>query len=494
MCFHSPSRRQSAGTGLRKLKSPAKRLQGRQLTAPNRVRNRSPTRLAGLHEWGAQHSVRNACCRGPSWAPTGDPKWHKTGFSWCHGTALSSIHAFSCRHKAARYGEMNVSKHSNIEFPVPAAGTPSNQHLGAKRMADLTSTHAGASRASGTRIGAVAAICGVSLLLGGCLGDSGPEVRAVQAQPAPAPVVEPYQIASAPVVMSDGTIVPIPRAKPARAGKPLDQVTRSDAKRAAPLDGPQGLVEKAAAYRAFEDAIDELGQRKFKSPRDVRAALDSLRPHEPKHLGEGWVANSAFLAAAQPEFVAALKSAVDRDGKAAVLGKLRSGTGVWMFAGSQQARSAVVADAAEDYKKLTNLGQRFLTTAVEFQRTRWGSYEQPAPFSTSPQFAAADVGGMDLGSILAEVAGIGEAQAAIPVMQRILAIAGHIALDESDGNAAVSLVQNRDLSRCTRFARLNLNQCLAAAHFPSEEAYCTGKHAVNEIAYCWATYLPAAAK
>jgi len=364
--------------------------------------------------------------------------------------------------------------------------------MGATRMADFASTTArqtGLPKASG-----ILAVAGLSLVLAGCIGTEKPNVAAVQAQPAPAPVVEPYQIASAPVVLSDGTLVPIPRAKPAIAGKPLDRVTRSDAQSKAPLEGPQGLVEKAAAYRAFDAAIDELANRKFKSPRDVRAALDSLRPHDPAELGEGWVANSAFLAATQPDFVAALNAAVKRDGKQAVLAKLKSGTGVWMFAGSQKARSVVVADAAVAYQKLTGLGQRFLTTAVEFQRTRWGSYEPAMPFSVSPQFAAADVGGSDLGNILAELAGVTEAQAAAPVMQRILAIAGHIALEESDASATVSLVQNRDLSRCTRFARLNLNQCLAAAHFPSEEAYCTGKHAVNEIAYCWATYLPAAAK
>ena len=354
-------------------------------------------------------------------------------------------------------------------------------------MADFTSKSA-----------AILTATGLGLLLAGCIGvdTSSPKVAAVQAQPASAPVAAsaPYQVASAPVVLTDGTIVPIPRAKPAIAGKPLDRATRADAAAATPLDGPRGLVEKAATYRAFEAAIDDLAQRKFKSPRDVRAALDSLRPHDPALLGEGWVANSAFLAAQQPEFVAALKAAVARNGKQAVLSQLKSGTGVWMFAGAQQARSAVVADASADYQKLTGLGQRFLTTAVEFQRTRWGSYEPATPFSVSPQFAAAEVGGSGLGGILAELAGVTEAHASAPVMQRILAIAGHIALEESDASAAVSLVQNRDLSRCTRFARLNLNQCLAAAHFPSEEAYCTGKHAVNEIAYCWATYLPAAAE
>ena len=278
-------------------------------------------------------------------------------------------------------------------------------------MADFTSNTVRLTRLTtftGSKSTAISAATGLSLLLAGCIGvdTSSPKVAAVQAQPAAAPVAQPYQVASAPVVLSDGTIVPIPRAKPAVAGKSLDRVTRADAAQAAPLDGPKGLVEKAAAYRAFDAAIDDLADRKFKSPRDVRAALDSLRPHDPAKLGEGWVANSAFLAAQQPEFVSALKAAVARDGKQSVLSRLKSGTGVWMFAGSQQARSAVVADASVAYQKLTGLGQRFLTTAVEFQRTRWGSYEPAAPFSVSPQFAAAEVGGPGLGNILAELAGV----------------------------------------------------------------------------------------
>lgn len=362
--------------------------------------------------------------------------------------------------------------------------------LGAMRMSKTTISF----RKTASWLPASAGLAGLGLVLAGCMTvDTKPQLAAVQAAPVAAEVPS-YQIASAPVVLSDGTIIPVPRAKPAYAGKPLGAGTRADAVSRTPLSGPISLVDKAAQYRAFDASIDDLANRKFKSPRDVRAALDALRPHDPELLGEGWVANSAFLAANEPEFVAAIKAAASRDGKQAVISRLNSGTGVWMFAGSQKARSVVVADAAVAYQKLTVLGQRFLTTAVEFQRTRWGSYEPAQSFSVNPQFAANDLGGTGLGGVLAELAGITEAQAAVPVMQRILTIAGHIVLEDFEHTRTSTLTENRDLARCTRFSRLNLNQCLAAAHFPSEEAYCTGKHAVNEIAYCWATHIPAAAK
>ncbi len=349
------------------------------------------------------------------------------------------------------------------------------------------------SRAGFARMtGRLAAVAGLGLVLAACMTQSKPVVNAVQAQPAP--VSEPYQVASASVVMSDGTVIPVPRAKPATSMNSTSNVRGVAVQQDALLSGPASLVQKAATYRAFEVAIDDLGKRKYKSPRDVRSALETLRPHDPELLAEGWIANSAFLAATQPEFVSSLKAAVAHEGKASVIAKLKSGTGVWMFAGSQEARTSVVADASIDYHKLTVLGQRFLTTAVEFQRTRWGKYEAPAPFSVAPQFAAAEVGGAGFGDMLAELAGVKPAQAAVPVMQRILSLAGLIVLQESEKVSAASMTENRDLARCARFARLNLNQCLAAAHFPSEEAYCTGKHGVNEIAYCWATYLPAAAK
>lgn len=359
--------------------------------------------------------------------------------------------------------------------------------LGAIRMADTTfSTRS--PFASGKMAAAGLMIAG--LALAGCMTTGGtPNMAAVTSQSAaqPGATIAPYQVAAAPVVQSDGLVIPVPRAKPVRPG--------TLARKTAPLTGSNAnLADKAAAYLAFDAAIDDLGNRKFKSPRDVRSALDALRPHNPEFLAEGWIANSAFLAAAEPEFANAMKAAVSRDGKSAVLAKLKSGSGVWMFAGSQKARSAVVAEAAVSYQKLTNLGQRFLTTAVEFQRTRWGKYEAPAPFSVAPQFAANETAGSGLGTILAELAGVTEAQAAVPVMQRILALAGHIAIEEDELSSATKLTANRDLSRCARFSRLNLNQCLAAAHFPSEEAYCTGKHAVNEIAYCWAEYLPDAAR
>lgn len=344
-------------------------------------------------------------------------------------------------------------------------------------------------------------VIAASVALGACVMDAKPELSAVQ--PAPVPeagtaaetaAVAPWQVAAATAVMSDGSIIPVPRARPDLAGLTLSRTTAADAAPAAPLGGPPSLVEKAAAYRAFDVAIDELAARSFKAPRDVRAALDALRPHEPEYLAEGWIANSAFLAASQPTFAAAIRGAVARDGKRSVLAALRSGSGVWMFDGAQEARALVVEDAAADYRKLTALGQRFLTTAMEFQRTRWGAHEPAAPFSIAPQFAAAEPAGRGFAGILAEIAGVTPAQAAVPVMQRILSLAGHIAVEAAATGEISELTENRDLARCARFARLNLNQCLAASRFPSEEAYCTGKHAMNEVASCWALYIPAAAQ
>ncbi len=344
----------------------------------------------------------------------------------------------------------------------------------------------------------LSAIVAAGLLVSACvMDDSKPKSAAVQPVPEAKPAqIEPYQVASAPAVLSDGSVVPVPRAKPhvASAGTHLGTAVAADAAPSAPMAGPDALKQKAAAYRAFGAAIDDLAGRKFKAPRDVRAALDTLRPHDPELLAEGWIANSAFIAANEPSFAKAVKSAVDRDGKNAVMAQLRSGNGVWLFEGTQQARSEVVADAAATYDKLTGLGERFLATAIEFQRTRWGSYEPAAPFSVSPEFAASEVGGRDFASILGELAGVTEAKAAAgPVMQRILVLAGHLAIQDASAGESSDLMANPDLARCARFARLNLNQCLAAAHFPSEEAYCTGKHGVNEIAGCWAEFLPAAA-
>lgn len=383
----------------------------------------------------------------------------------------------------------------NDFLSLPAGREAAGLIRGATRMAD-TFISSGTSSCFGLhglkRVAAASGLVLAGLALAGCMTTGSTPTTTASIQPqapvAPAASIAPYQVANAPVVQSDGMIVPVPRAKPFIA--PQAGATAQPKITSANAD----LAGKAAAYRAFDAAIDDLANRKFKSPRDVRAALDTLRPHNTEFLAEGWIANSAYLAAAQPEFAAAVKSAVEREGKDAVLSKLKSGSGVWMFSGSQKARSAVVAEASVTYKKLTNLGQRFLTTAVEFQRTRWGKYEAPAPFSVAPQYAANDVAGSGFGNVLAELAGVTEAHAAVPVMQRILSIAGHIAIEEDERTSAAKLTSNRDLTRCTRFSRLNLNQCLAAAHFPSEEAYCTGKHAVNEIAYCWAEYLPDAAR
>ena len=84
---------------------------------------------------------------------------------------------------------------------------------------------------------------------------------------------------------------------------------------------------------------------------------------------------------------------------------------------------------------------------------------------------------------------VGPAQAYTPgVMNRILTLGAYQVIEGS--MTAGDADHRNSTGRCLNWARLNLDQCIAASRFPSEEAYCTGKHAVEEVRSCWAEALP----
>jgi len=285
---------------------------------------------------------------------------------------------------------------------------------------------------------------------------------------------------------------PVPVARPEGGAASLAQTRK-------PVipDGATGVAVLAQDYIQFQNALESAGAAKLDTPRNVRHALEQLRYAEAGRIARGWVAYRALIAADDAEFRRGVQERVTAEGRDDVLKNL-TGRGVYArrIDGANSASSKVLETIAADNRKMAQLSQRFLSAARDFQMNRWGSLE-PLPAQKQTDLAALEEGESLLETIGRELSPISTAQAAYaPLMEQILAVAARHIIDNGDGEPArnETFKADTDSARCLRWARLNLNQCIAAAHFPSEEAWCTGKHAVEDVRMCWVRVLPRSAR
>lgn len=295
-------------------------------------------------------------------------------------------------------------------------------------------------------------------------------------------VSDPTSVAS----VTDIKPIPLPLARPMRA----EEVA---------LGGVGALAEQ---YELFQTAVTEAIRSPLGTPREVRRFIDKLRFSEAGSVAQAWLAHRGLIAAQDPAFAEGVRRAVARHGAIAVLDQL---TGKGSFArdlpGAEAAVAAVMTEIVEDNERMSELSSHFLLAAQTFQGNRWGMIEKPAE-APETNFAAADDSGQGTGlgeqfaSTLANFSPISPAQAYIPpLMERVLAYgARHLIATslETEVQASDLAPPAQRTTSCLNWAKLNLNQCMAAAHFPSEEAWCAGTHGIEDVRACWARVLPRA--
>ncbi|MES1991049.1 MAG: hypothetical protein V4441_08870 [Pseudomonadota bacterium] len=250
------------------------------------------------------------------------------------------------------------------------------------------------------------------------------------------------------------------------------------------------MTQLAGVYLAYDQTIDTVEASKLKTPKDVRKALKSLRIAAPETLADGWLSVRAMAAANTATFAEGVRAEVRAKGKDQVLKLLEDPAYVMRIPGASAAMSAVMESGKAEDERLAKLRKRFIETAFSFQKQKWGMTE---PMESVADIKAADASApaSALGKMrrfIASLSPVSEAQAySVPVMVKILARGARETI--SAPIIPISGAQDETTS-CLNWARLNLNQCVAAAHFPSEEAWCAGTHGVEEVRACWAAALP----
>lgn len=256
------------------------------------------------------------------------------------------------------------------------------------------------------------------------------------------------------------------------------------------LAGGTPVAALAGIYLKYNSGLAEAESSRLNTPKEVRRILKDLRYSEPVSMSEGWYAVHAMTAAQNTAFAQGVREEMRSKGQSRILALLDDDNYILTLPGASAVTSEIMAAIKQNDERMTRLRARFLDVAQKFQRQKWGMSD---PLPAAPEAVRAASAATDEGiarQALNAFSPVSPAHAYSPtVMKRILATAARqvMAVPASASTAAA----NDETARCLNWAKLNLNQCVAAAHFPSEEAWCTGTHAIEEVRACWAAALPA---
>lgn len=285
--------------------------------------------------------------------------------------------------------------------------------------------------------------------------------------------------------------IPIPLPSPLKRG-PVQVASIDPSAGVSSLSSAPSLHQLAGVYTEYGSALAAVDANGLKTPSDVRRALATLRFKEPDALADGWYVSHAMIAAQDPVFAQGVRDEVRTSGKKVVMALLKSDDDyILQVAGVSSASAAVAVAIRNQNERMAGLSARLIDTAYQFQKQKWGMITPLPGMPAAETETASSESVIDRArAVLAAMSPVGTAHAYAPsVMNRILTLAAYQVIDGSMDVAQANQPRN-PTGRCLNWARLNLDQCIAAARFPSEEAWCTGKHALEEVRTCWAEALP----
>lgn len=255
------------------------------------------------------------------------------------------------------------------------------------------------------------------------------------------------------------------------------------------LSKPKVLAAASEAYRRFIADIRAISKMRLDDPKNLRRAQAMLKSYDDRRLARGWLALCAEIAVKSNDFVGGIKKAAGQKGGADDLKAeltLKPVT-AFSFPGWENATRAIISEVARDTALMQSVADRL--SEIAYGRTsKEASLAEAArrgdPNPDSPATAPT-------GSSLASASQLNsKAQAFIGQM---LAVGARLYLSDrttlGGDPEASAMAANRDNDQCLRWAKLNLSQCLAAAHDNNERAYCLGKQGIEERAKCWSWLL-----
>lgn len=291
------------------------------------------------------------------------------------------------------------------------------------------------------------------------------------------------------------------------------------------------LQTAVTAYAAYQSDVSNLRTSNVRTADDLETAIDTVARHNRDELTQGWIAYGSSIAAQSPAFVQGVRQAADYYGRDAVIWAVTVDPSYSRgLRGGQEATRLLLDSANADAARIIAVADRYQELAYSLQRQRWANAVAPqqnarvqrvrslgregapadavpsevsprlrvAPLSLSPTNDPTAYGGRRFwdavrgGPEVVEVASApvtyqfrvnatrGEA------LDRMTAVAALQALDAVDTNqsAVTRLIADPRSRDCFEMAQLQLYQCMSAARFRYENAFCMGQHGLRDIGAC----------
>lgn len=240
----------------------------------------------------------------------------------------------------------------------------------------------------------------------------------------------------------------------------------------------------ARHYRVYQRDMDALEEMSFTSVSELRSANDLILSYEPPNLTRGWYAHNALVAARSPGFMAAVRDRAQRSGTDTFLAEAgQNPSYLWNISSQTAALNRVLNGVWSDTREATAVGRVLNSRAYAYMDRSYGGRLPSDAAANATDLIEADAAAM---------AATADGRIYVPyraqhVMQRVLEIAARLSVDRSGTHTSATglIFPQEETNRCLRWAQLNLAQCLAASRSPAEEAYCTGRHGVDDVADCW---------
>lgn len=299
----------------------------------------------------------------------------------------------------------------------------------------------------------------------------------------------------------------------------------------APAATEGDLRTAITAYAAYQNDVSDLRANGVGNDSQLESALDRVARHNRDALTRGWVAYGAQTAAQSPAFVQGVRDAASYYGRDAVIWAVTVDPSYARgLRGGQEATRLMLDSANADSARIISVADRYQELAYSLQRQRWANAVAPqqnarvqrvrslgapgghtatipaemtprlavAPLSTTPGSDANAYGGRRFWDALRggpEVVQVSVQPASNQwrvnvtrgeAIDRMAAVAALQALDAVDANqSAVSRLISDPRSRdCFEMAQLQLYQCMSAARFRYENAFCLGQHGLRDIGTC----------
>jgi hypothetical protein len=291
------------------------------------------------------------------------------------------------------------------------------------------------------------------------------------------------------------------------------------------------LQTAVTAYAAYQSDVSELRATNMRDANTLETALDRVARHNRDELTRGWIAYGASIASQSPAYVQGVRDAAAYYGRDAVIWAVTVDPSYARgLRGGQEATNMLLASANADSARIISVADRYQEMAYSLQRQRWANAVAPgqaarvqriralgrdgapddavpaattarltvAPLTLSPSTDPSVYGGRRFwdavrgGEQVVEVASTPAAASwrvnatRGEALDRMSAVAALQALDAIDTNqSAVSRLIADPRSRdCFEMAQLQLYQCMSAARFRYENAFCLGQHGLRDIGTC----------